>query len=104
MPGKAAKAAFDHAVTDESRPYVDFHNTVYTPSSFALTILELGQLGVIPFEVAYSYPTEGGEFYVILRHSKPAEMDAATLTKERLRLLKGIVGELGEQARWLAED
>lgn len=84
--------------------YVDHHNTIYTPSSFALSILELGQLGVIPFEIAYSYPTDGCEFYATLRKGDIPRMDPVTLNDARLRLMEAVVRELGEQARWLADE
>lgn len=99
-----AKAVFDNHVADETGDYVDYHNTIYTPSSFALSILELGQLGVIPFEIAYSYPTEGCEFYATLRKGDVFQMDPVALNDARLKLMKEVVRELGEQARWLADE
>lgn len=99
-----AKLAFDNTITDDSAPYIDFHCTIYTPSSFQLIILELGQLGVIPFQVAYSFPTVGGEFYATLRKTEVMKMDAASLTAARLKLMKETIRELGQQSRWLVDD
>ena len=88
-----AKKVFDSTVEDESVPYVDFHHTIYTPSSFALNILELSQLGVIPYAIAQSYPTSDCEFYVTLRKG-PVEMLAPNeLNAERIRLLREIIRE-----------
>jgi len=92
---------FDSTVEDESVPYVDFHHTIYTPSSFALNILELSQLGVIPYAIAQSYPTSDCEFYVTLRKG-PVEMLAPNeLNAERIRLLRETIREQAEQARWM---
>jgi SAM-dependent methyltransferase len=96
-----AQRAFEAAVEDETAPYVDYHGTVYTPSSFALIIFELSQLGIIPFTVARTFPTSGCEFYVTLRKGEAAAMDPNGQQTERLRLMKAIVHELGEQANWI---
>ncbi len=96
-----AMEIFDSTVEDESVPYVDFHHTIYTPSSFALNILELSQLGVIPYAIAQSYPTSDCEFYVTLRKG-PVEMLAPNeLNAERIHLLREIIREQAEQARWM---
>ena len=100
----AAAQAFDETREDESAAYVDYHGTIYTPSSFTLIIFELSQLGVLPFSIRCTFPTSGCEFYVTLRKGPPAPVDHAALQQERLRLLKATVRELGQQARWLADD
>lgn len=99
-----AKRIFDETVTDETGVYSDYHNTIYTPAGYALSILELGQLGIIPFEVVRTFPTEGCEFFVTLRASEVQPMAPDQLANERLRLMKETVRELGEQARWLTDD
>jgi SAM-dependent methyltransferase len=99
-----AKRAFDQTIEEESAPYVDFHCTVYTQSSFALIILELSQLGVLPFTIARTFPTAGCEFYVTLQKRVPAKLSNEELREERLRLMKAAVRELGQQARWLLDD
>lgn len=100
---EAAKTVFDVAVSNPDGAYVDYHNTIYTPSSFELTILELGQLGIIPFEIAHTYPSEGCEFFATLRKAEPHRLHPEALAAERMRLMKASVRELGEQARWLSE-
>jgi len=96
-----AMAIFDSTVEDESVPYTDFHHTVYTPSSFALNILELRHLGVIPYAIAQTYPTSDCEFYVTLRKGPVEKLAPEELTAERLRLLREIIREQAEQARWM---
>ena len=92
---------FDDTAEDESAPYVAFHHTIYTPSSFKPIILELAQRGVIPFKVDLSYPTNGCEFYVTLRKGPDEAMPLEALSAERLRLMKATVLEQADQAKWL---
>jgi SAM-dependent methyltransferase len=99
-----AKRLFDQIVEDKSSTYVDFHATIYTPSSFALIILELSQLDVIPFSVARTFPSNGCEFYITLREGPPDKLGFERLQQERLRLMKAIVRELADQARWLVDE
>ncbi len=99
-----AKEAFDKTPEDSTGPYVDFHATVYTPSSFALIVLELGQLGVIPFEIECHFPTSGCEFYATLRKRQPDALHLQDLKIKRLTLMKQLVEELGQQARWLSNE
>jgi hypothetical protein len=99
-----ARQIFDDIIEDEAAPYVDFHATVYTPSSFALIIFELGLLDVIPFYIEYEFPTAGCEFFVTLRKGVLPQMSPKEMDQERLRLIKNTVRDLGQQARWLADD
>jgi SAM-dependent methyltransferase len=91
-------ATYEKIDQSERAPYVDYHGWVYTPSSFALTVLEANALGLTPFNVERSYPTEGCEFYVSLSRGAVAAEDLAA---ERLRLSKQIIFELAEQAEAL---
>ncbi len=97
----SAKQIFENTIEDESGPYVDFHATIYTPSSFALIVLELSHLGILPFTVAHTFPTHGCEFYVTLRKAELAKLPAGQLQQERLSLMKATIRELEQQARWL---
>jgi len=99
-----AQAAFDGLVEDETGEYVDFHGTVYTPSSFELIMLELGQLGHLPFVIEHRFPTSGCEFFVTCRKGEPKKLGPDALARERLRLMKAIVRELAEQARYLHDE
>jgi Methyltransferase domain len=89
----AAKNAADSAGLSEAAPYVDCHAWCFTPSSFALLILELSMLGLINFHVAQIYPTEGGEFITSLARGS----NLRATQQLRLDLLKATVAELGEQ-------
>jgi len=93
-----AARIFESAIEDESAPYVDYHATFYTPSSFALIVLELHQMGLLPFKVECAFPTSGCEFFVTLRRESPSRLDVATLDRERLRLMAAVVRETGEQS------
>jgi SAM-dependent methyltransferase len=99
-----AKRLFDAAADDEGAPYQDHHHTIYTPSSFALVILELGHLGEIPFTLAHSYGVSGCEFYATLRKGAPAPLGPAALSAARQTLMKQMIREQGEQAGWLLDD
>jgi hypothetical protein len=99
-----AKKAFEEAAEDESVPYTDYHTTTYTPSSFALILFELGQMGVVPFRIEVAFPTEGCEFFVTLRKGAPPKFPGTSLDEERLRLMKATIRELGQQAQWLLPD
>lgn len=88
---------------DESQAYVDCHATVYTPSSFALIMLELGALRLLPFRSERSYPTAGCEFFVTLRKSDLPDYPHSIVNFERMRLMKAVVRELAEQAHWLRD-
>jgi len=100
----AAKRRFDNTIEDESGPYVDYHATIYTPSSFALIIFELGQLGVLPFHIEHSFPTSGCEFYATLRHRTPERLPLNRIQEERIRLMKEMVRETSQQGRWLLDE
>lgn len=93
-----AMAAYESISQSEDAPYVDSHGWVYTPSSFALTVLEANALGFTQFKVERSYPTEGGEFHVSLARDSAAIENP---TSERLRLNKEVIFELAEQAEAL---
>lgn len=98
---QGARLTFDGHSQDESAPYVDLHHTIYVPSSFQLIILELGQLGVIPFEIAVAYPAAGCEFFVTLRKGSVEPLAPAVLAAERLRLMRQTIVEQAEQAAWM---
>jgi SAM-dependent methyltransferase len=103
-PLAAAKGRFDSTIEDESGSYVDYHATIYTPSSFALIMFELGQLGVLPFEIERTFPTFGCEFYVALRRRTPVRLQPEEIKTRRLHLMKNTIRELAHQARWLLDD
>lgn len=86
-------------------PYMDCHAWYFTPASFELLILELGQLGFIGFEMEVTFDSWGCEFYNTLRKSKPGRMPRPALEQARLDLHRRIMGEMRVQIdAWLARD
>ena len=84
--------------------YQDCHAWHFTPASFRLMILELAQLGLIPFAVEEFYPSNGCEFYVLLRNAPPSPLREDELNRQRLVLLRETVADLAEQARLLRNN
>ena len=98
---KLASRMFQQQDPSPSSPYVDWHNWYFTPSSFRLICLELRILGLIAFQEVEFFDVSGNEFIVCLQRStKPVE---GTGEAERLRLLKKMVLELGDQAMFMLE-
>jgi hypothetical protein len=83
--------------------YVDMHGWVYTPSSFALIILELNAGGLIDWTIDIAYPTYGCEFFVTLKHSRDRR-SSEEIQRMRFDLNKRIIFELREQAALLRRD
>jgi SAM-dependent methyltransferase len=98
-----AKAHFDLHGGGEDGPYADVHGWVFTPSSFALAMLELSALNAIDFTVVRSFPSEGCEFYVTLRRGRVDHGDTEVLQARRLKLQRHTLEELREQAEMLDE-
>jgi hypothetical protein len=91
---RAADAAFSDAM---NAPYVDCHAWQFTPASFALVILELGQLGVIDWRVDQLHGPEGCEFYAFLRRGIDSFADATALQARRMELLRQQMQEMKQQ-------
>lgn len=90
--------AFDLGQFEQlSEHYQDCHGWLYTPSSFALLILELSALKFIDFGVRYLYESAGCEFIVHLQKGRRSYKSAEDLQSARLELLKQTIIELGEQ-------
>jgi glycosyltransferase involved in cell wall biosynthesis len=97
-------AAFD---TNPDAPYVDMHAWQFTPSSFELIVLELAALGHADWNVESITPAAGCEFHVRLRRGgieRVRAMPGEHLDGRRLELLKGVVREMGDQARLAEPD
>ncbi len=98
-----AKVVSDtHAVAEEA-PYVDVHGWVFTPSSFALAMLELSALNAIDFTIVRSFASEGFEFCVTLRRGRVDHSDTNVFYARRLKLQRRILEELREQVEMLSE-
>jgi hypothetical protein len=98
-----AKALFDAQSVERDAPYIDMHGWVFTPSSFALAVLELSALNEIDFTVIRSFPTDGCEFYVTLGRGRVHHDDLDALEARRLKLQLRTLEELREQAVMLDE-
>ena len=98
-----AKRFFDSHSEEATSPYVDYHATIHTPSSFALILLELGAIGLLPFTTECSFPGTGCEFYITLKTGEPPKLNFQELNQRRLKLLKSTIRELGQQSRWLLD-
>ena len=95
-----AKRGLESHQVEPSSPYVDFHAWHFTPSSFALVVLELAEMGELNFGIDRSFPTEGFEFYVTLnRGCETLEPDV--LEARRLELLHRTLFEIREQTEFL---
>jgi hypothetical protein len=84
---------------DGSQPYADYHAWQFTPSSFALIILELGMIGAIDWHIAEQTEAEGCEFFALLRRGAERP-DPAALQLRRMDLLRGTMREMAEQLTW----
>lgn len=82
---------------DSSRPYADYHVWPFTPASFSLAMLELGQLGAIDWRVDSMHGPERFEFYAILRRGAQRMADPEMLQQRRMDLLQQQLLELREQ-------
>jgi SAM-dependent methyltransferase len=102
-PLQQAKYVFDTLGVGEDAPYVDAHGWVFTPSSFALAMLELSALNAIDFTTVRSFPSEGCEFYVTLRRGRVDHSDTDALQARRLNLQRRTLEELREQVEMLDE-
>jgi hypothetical protein len=98
-----AKTAFDSWSDDPDSAYVDCHAWQFTPSSFALAILELGELGLIDWRVDWIESEPQTEFITQLRRGREHFETLGEREARRMALLKGVVGELADQARWLLD-
>jgi glycosyltransferase involved in cell wall biosynthesis/2-polyprenyl-3-methyl-5-hydroxy-6-metoxy-1,4-benzoquinol methylase len=93
-------AAYDASA---DAPYADMHAWQFTPASFALILLELARLEMLDWAPETITPPEGCEFRARLRRGGIAQARAlppAELDARRLELLREIVRETGEQARY----
>ena len=99
-----AKAAFDGWSDAPAAHYVDCHAWQFTPSSFELLILELGELGAADWRVDWIAPQPSTEFTAHLRRGRRQFTSPQECEARRMDLLYGIVRELREQADWLLDD
>ncbi len=97
-------AARDYAAytAATNAPYADFHAWHFTPARFHLVMLELGQIGVIEWEVV-DLETAGGEFLCTLRRGVKT-LDAESLRRQRLQwLYRGLADDREQIDRALGD-
>jgi SAM-dependent methyltransferase len=90
---------FRAAAETRDAPYEDCHAWRFTPSSFALIVLELSQLGLIEWSVDTQFPSSQCEFFVTLRNERPPPLAQDELDEKRLALLREGVREAAVQWR-----
>jgi SAM-dependent methyltransferase len=93
-----ALAALESIGNGPAETYVDCHAWYFTPSSFALLILELQALDLVSFRIERQAPPQGCEFYVALRRGRDPTVETSALDRRRRDLLLRCVSELGAQA------
>jgi hypothetical protein len=71
---------------------------VFTPASFELIILELGELGIIDWRVDRIVPRGGVEFVVHLRRGRRLFPSSDAFERHRLELLRDTMRDLRAQA------
>lgn len=82
-------------------PYEDCHGWVFTPASFELIILELGEIGLIDWRVDRIVPQTGVEFIVHLRRGRRLFRSPETFQQHRMDLLRDAMRDLHAQAEAL---
>ena len=75
-----------------SAAHIDAHAWSFTPSSFALIILELSVLGLVDFHIESIENGEGAEFYVQLRSGRVTELEVE-ISAKRQQLFENIAKE-----------
>jgi len=103
---EVAKAGFDRTLSQQgSGDYVDLHATVSTPASFELILLEVGQLGLLPFHIVKTFPGAiEFEYWLTLQKGAPERLPDDELRRQRLRLMNQSLREQAEAARWLLDE
>ena len=85
---------FERYSEEAGAPYEDCHAWHLTPSSFALILLELSQLGLIKLSVDTMLPSVGCEFFVTLRNTPSPGLPEQEFNQRRLMLMKEALREL----------
>jgi SAM-dependent methyltransferase len=103
-PLSRAKEAYDNYRPQDNGEYVDCHAWHFTPSSFALVIVELAALGQIDFSVERQLPTEGCEFFVNLIRGREEFDSDDDLQSRRMQLLRAALAEVRDQVDALVRE
>jgi len=109
-PGATAEPLLVHSLEQaaswfeqggQQADYVDCHAWQFTPASFALLVLELGELGAIDWRVDWIRPEPAMEFLVRLRRGRQVFDSPAAREAARLALLREMLIEQRAQTDWL---
>lgn len=92
---RLSKLTYDAAA--EPGEYEDAHAWHFTPSSFALLVLDLSLIGVVDWQVEWMESGKRVEFFGHLRPGALCFQDQRASQAMRLKLLKDISRELAEQ-------
>jgi SAM-dependent methyltransferase len=92
-----AAEAFRPNVALDQGEYEDCHAWHFTPASFSLIMLELGQLGIVDWHIDALHETEGNEFFAFLRRGADRQSDMAAFNSRRLDLLRRTLVEARDQ-------
>jgi SAM-dependent methyltransferase len=96
-----AFSEFQDWSADPNTPYVDCHAWHFTPSSFALLLLELGGVGAVDWHVSWLSPRPSVEFMVRLKRGRQQFVSPSERDHRRLELMKQILLDVREQTDWL---
>jgi predicted SAM-dependent methyltransferase len=99
-----AYSEFQSWTDDPNVPYVDCHAWHFTPSSFALLILEAADVGLLDWRVEWLRPRAGVEFFTRLVRGRQKFANPAERENRRMELLKQILLDLREQTDWLVDS
>ena len=88
------------SVSEPDHEYIDAHAWHFTPSSFKLLILELGELDLIDWQVEQEYPSQGCEFMMILKRGVHAFTSSIDRDAARLACLDALLDEAEEQIQF----
>lgn len=95
---RAAYGQFLEARDDAESPYHDCHAWMFTPASFELAILELGELGIVDWRVDRIDPQSSVEFIVHLRRGRRVFPSVEAFAAHRLELLQHVMRDLHAQS------
>ena len=94
----ASAAATNAAFRDDAEaPYADYHAWQFSPSGFALAVLELGALGMIDWQIDRLHTPEAFEFFAFLRRGATIFTSNEAMQAARLSLLNAQLMETREQ-------
>jgi SAM-dependent methyltransferase len=92
-----AAAASRRAANTEGGWYQDYHAWHFTPASFELVMLELGEIGAVDWRIDDLVGTQGAEFFVMLHRGVTPARDVQALDTRRFALMRQVLIETQAQ-------